>query len=62
MKKLEISQMENLQGEGKNRDCAIKGFLTGVAIIAGAMTAGAAWYWGGLAGAAGGGLSSVECF
>ena len=43
MKKLEISQMENLQG-GTNRQCLIDGWLTvgGMALGAGAGLAGVA--------------------
>ncbi|WP_300684926.1 hypothetical protein [Chryseobacterium sp.] len=31
MKKLNVSQMENLQGNGKGRDCALMGATTPVA-------------------------------
>ncbi len=58
MKKLEISQMENLQGSGRNRDCALKGFFTAVLIIS---TAGAGLL-AMIGAAAGGGISSTECF
>ncbi len=32
MKKLELKQMENIMGEGKARDCAVKGALLAAAV------------------------------
>lgn len=39
MKKMELNQMENLEG-GTNRQCMIDGFLTFGAMFVGAATAG----------------------
>ena len=42
MKKLEMTQMENIIGEGKNRDCALMGILTVLSIPASFFTYGMA--------------------
>lgn len=43
MKKLEISQMENLQGSTNPRNCMLLGGLIAGSAIAGFFTAGSAW-------------------
>lgn len=52
MKKLELNQMENLDGGGNGRQCAIDGLLTFAAISLGAIA-------GGFLGAAGGLLGGL---
>lgn len=47
MKKLNVSQMENLQG-GTNRQCLVDGFLTVGSIAIGGITGG---IWGAVGGA-----------
>ena len=51
MKKLNVSQMENLQGEGKGRDCALMGAATliagGIGVFVGGPAGAAAGAWGG---------------
>ena len=37
MKKLDLMQMENLQGNGKNRDCMLIGGFAAVATAAGVL-------------------------
>ncbi|UZT97279.1 hypothetical protein ODZ84_19125 [Chryseobacterium fluminis] len=56
MKKLNVSQMENLQGSGHGRDCALKG-----AAILG-MGAVAAFYPAVLAGMIGLASTAGDCF
>ena len=53
MRKLELSQMENLQGTGHNRDCMLMGALTGIS-----------WPFMGIGGviAGIGGAISMGCF
>ncbi len=61
MKKLEISQMENLQGEGNGRQCLIDGFLTVGLTAIGALVGGPLGALGGFLG----GVSSANgngCF
>ena len=61
MKKLEISQMENLQGGNKNRDCALMGAAT---LIATGIGLGVGGPWGAAAGGWGGVMSAIGmgCF
>lgn len=60
MKKLNVSQMENLQGGANSRNCLVLGVLTGLAGIAGMA------FWSGTALLAGGGFAatgaSSNCF
>lgn len=62
MKKLEISQMENLQGAIKNRSCLLIGFLAGASLgLGGIATIG----WGTAVGISGGSLAAgivADCF
>jgi hypothetical protein len=57
MKKLELNQMENLEGLGKNRNCAVVGLVMGIS---------AAFAWTGVgAGIFAGAVltgASMECF
>ena len=41
MKKLELNKMENIIGEGKNRDCMAMGVLTALSLVTVPFTAGA---------------------
>lgn len=61
MKKLEVNQMENLEGGGKNRQCLIDGVLTWVSIGIGGLTGS---LWGAAAGLVGGlfAANSNNCF
>lgn len=61
MKKLNVSQMENLQGSGKGRDCALMGAATLVAGAIGGITAGPG---GGAVGAWSGVMAAISmgCF
>ncbi len=62
MKKLELNQMESLEGGVSNRECAIKGVLIGAVVISGGLLGGAAWAAGAASGLFGGLLSATECF